>query len=86
MESDVLLIEIVGEDDSLLQLPPDDAVSSSSTNKISKDDAFFFCSPLQPLRSKPLGNFDKEKWCSTKFTPQQISTSTGSMVSGEAKG
>ncbi|XP_028944307.1 uncharacterized protein [Malus domestica] len=32
------------------------------------------------------GNFDKEKWCSTKFTPQQISTSTGSMVSGEAKG
>ncbi|KAM1309704.1 hypothetical protein ACFX13_006523 [Malus domestica] len=54
MESDVLLIEIVGEDDSLLQLPPDDAVSSSSTNKISKDDAFFFCSPLQPLRSKPL--------------------------------
>ncbi|XP_070675035.1 uncharacterized protein [Malus domestica] len=54
MESDVPLIEIAGEDDSLLQLTHGDTVSSSSTSKISKDDAFFFCSPLQTRRSKPL--------------------------------
>lgn len=56
MESDVLLIEIAWEDDSRLQLPPDDAVSSSSTNKTSKDDAFSSARLSQPLRSKPFGS------------------------------
>ncbi|KAM1219188.1 hypothetical protein ACFX2G_047288 [Malus domestica] len=54
MESDVPLIEIAGEDDSLLQFTHGDAISNSSTSEISKDDAFFFCSPLQTRISKPL--------------------------------
>lgn len=55
MESDVPLIEIAEEDDSLLQLIQDDNVSSSNRSKSTSDDAIFFCSPLQPRRSKPVG-------------------------------
>ncbi|XP_034221803.1 uncharacterized protein LOC117632442 isoform X2 [Prunus dulcis] len=54
MESDVPLIEITEEDDSLLQLIQDDNVSSSNRSKSTSDDAIFFCSPLQPCRSKPV--------------------------------
>ncbi|KAI5322202.1 hypothetical protein L3X38_031274 [Prunus dulcis] len=54
MESDVPLIEIAEEDDSLLQLIQDDNVSSSNRSKSTSDDAIFFCSPLQPCRSKPV--------------------------------
>ncbi|KAL5581173.1 hypothetical protein UlMin_013615 [Ulmus minor] len=54
MESDLSLIEIAGEDDSLLQQIPNDDVSSLSTKRDNSATDFFICSPLQVSRSNPI--------------------------------
>lgn len=55
MDTDLSLIEIAGEDDSLLQPIPGGAAVLNSANggRISNATDYFLCSPLHVPRSKP---------------------------------
>ncbi|XP_048323753.2 uncharacterized protein LOC107411275 isoform X2 [Ziziphus jujuba] len=69
MESDLSLIEIAGEDDSLLQQIPNDDVSTLNSSQRSNYSDYFLCSPLQLPRSKStegkIVNGDPEKTSSS---------------------